>query len=46
MPISWEGSLMKDGLVESVDATIVTVVKSLLPRLVLPRWVFKLPVSG
>ncbi|KAF7792419.1 hypothetical protein EIP86_003456 [Pleurotus ostreatoroseus] len=43
--VPWEGSLRKEGLVDSVDSTIVTVAESLLPRLIFPKWMYKLPIT-
>ncbi|KAJ3555774.1 hypothetical protein NM688_g2393 [Phlebia brevispora] len=45
LKVDWEGALMRDGFEEPVDSTIVTVANGLLPRLLLPKWAFKLPLK-
>lgn len=43
--IDWDGELVKEGLTQPLESTIVTVSKNLIPRLALPKWVYYLPIK-
>ena len=46
MDVSWEQNVTRDGMLNAVDTTIVTVSNNLLPLIGLPDWAFKLPIEG
>ena len=46
MNVPWAGSLTREGFNVTLDKIIVKVCEVLLFRLVLPAWVYKLPIRA
>ena len=45
MNIAWDEEMKHDGLTASVDSTIVTVAQTLQPRIILPKFMYLLPIE-
>ncbi|KAJ3521984.1 hypothetical protein NM688_g8941 [Phlebia brevispora] len=45
LKVDWEGALMREGFDGPLDSTIVNVASGLLPRIIFPKWAFKLPLK-